>query len=821
MQLTQQLKRPCVWGPILAVVAIFVIAFAFFYPDASQGRVLMQSDMQTGLANGHEIQEYAAKTGETSYWTNSLFSGMPTYQISPAYASTSLLKWVNTLFGLGLPAPSNLLAMMMLGMLILLLVMRMRWPVALLGAVAWGFSSYFVILIGAGHIWKFATVAYVPPTLAGLILIYRGRRLWGAGLTALSFAMQLLNNHVQMTYYFGWVILGLVIALGVEAFRNKQMRSWLISSVVALCALGVGIAANLPSLYNTYEYSKLTIRGGHSELTSPQGDDSTGGLDRNYITAYSYGRSEMFSLLVPNINGGASARPIAGRMRPMTIDQVNTASPKQTDALLPYFSQYFGGEEGTNGPVYVGALIFALFVLGVFTVKGPLKWALLVLTLLSMGLAMGRNMQWFTDLFISFMPMYTKFRAVESILVIAELTIPLLAVLALAQLISEPRKINQRQLLYTFGTLSVICLIFIVMPKLFVSILNGNDYAVISQVESYYGASISGELAQTVMAAREQMIKSDAIRSLIILLLGGGALWLYKREKIGSAATIAAVGVITLVDLYTVDKRYLSSDSFTEPQPAQGFTPSVADRAILQDTDPDFRVLDIPGFSSSTSSYFHKAIGGYHAAKLTRYQDLIERQMMRQMNPAVINMLNTRYVIVNPDTLPEYNPDALGNGWFVDRLDYVDGADAEMAALDSLNPRTTAVADRAFASTLGTDAIRPDSIAYVRLTDYRPNRMTYDVGSSDGGVAVFSEIYFPGWTATVDGTPAEIGRVNYVLRAMRLPAGRHQVVMEFKPQAISTTNTVATVAIALTFALLIAAAAGAIVNFSRRPQEQE
>jgi hypothetical protein len=247
----------------------------------------------------------------------------------------------------------------------------------------------------------------------------------------------------------------------------------------------------------------------------------------------------------------------------------------------------------------------------------------------------------------------------------------------------------------------------------------------------------------------------------------------------------------------------------------------VADRAILQDTDPDFRVLDIPGFSSSTSSYFHKAIGGYHAAKLTRYQDLIERQMMRQMNPAVINMLNTRYVIVNPDTLPEYNPDALGNGWFVDRLDYVDGADAEMAALDSLNPRTTAVADRAFASTLGTDAIRPDSIAYVRLTDYRPNRMTYDVGSSDGGVAVFSEIYFPGWTATVDGTPAEIGRVNYVLRAMRLPAGRHQVVMEFKPQAISTTNTVATVAIALTFALLIAAAAGAIVNFSRRPQEQE
>ena len=371
---------------------------------------------------------------------------MPAFQISPSYPSSSLFRWINAVYGLGLPAPSHLLAMMMIGMFILLMSMKFKWHLSLIGAIAWGFSSYFVIIIGAGHIWKFVTLAYVPPTIAGLVLIYNGRRWLGAGTAALFMMMQIASNHVQMTYYFSWVMAGFVIAYGIEAFRARRMRRWAVSTAVAAAAMALAVGANLPNLYNTYEYSRHTMRGQHSELTpvaeTSDPSDRTDGLDRSYITSYSYETGETFSLLIPNINGGASARPLKGGMSPLTVADTDRgrelmrADRTGQMQLLPLFSQYFGGPEGTNGPVYVGAIILALAILGAAIVRGPLKWALVILTILSICLALGRNMMWLTDLFIDYIPLYSKFRAVESILVIAEFTLPLLAMLGLRQFLT-------------------------------------------------------------------------------------------------------------------------------------------------------------------------------------------------------------------------------------------------------------------------------------------------------------------------------------------------------------------------------------------------
>ena len=457
-------------GTIVSLLAIAAISLAFFYPDALEGNVLRQHDMQQGAAIGHEAEAFREATGETTRWTNSLFSGMPTFQIAPSYPSSSLISWVNTLMGLGLPSPANLVAMMMIGFLILLLTMKMRWYVALIGAIAYGFSSYFIIIIGAGHIWKFVTLAYVPPTIAGVLLCYRGRYLAGGAMTAFFAMMQIASNHVQMTYYFMFVIAGLSLAILVWSVRKHMLRRWLAATATLAVAGLLAAAANLPSLYNTYEYSKETMRGGHSELTQPDnGSNSTaGGLDRDYITQYSYGTSETFTLLIPDLKGGASMKPEKGSNKMLTLADTDKARDlaakgeidRQELQYLGYMSQYFGEPEGTNGRVYVGALIVALFLLGCIIVKGPVKWALLALTVISILLALGRNCMWLTDLMIDHMPMYSKFRTVESILVIAEFTMPLLAIMALQKLLTTPDAWQRfrKPMIWSFGPVMLLCL---------------------------------------------------------------------------------------------------------------------------------------------------------------------------------------------------------------------------------------------------------------------------------------------------------------------------------------------------------------------------
>ena len=796
---------------LLSVVVLAVVSLVYFYPDALQGNVLRQNDTLQGIAIGHECQQYAAETGDVSRWTNSLFSGMPTFQISPTYESTGLISWINKVYGLGLPSPANLLFMMMIGFFILLMACRTRWYVALIGAIAWGFSTYFIILIGAGHIWKFLALTYVPPTIAGVILCYRGRYLLGGAVTALFAMMQLTANHVQMSYYFGFVIAFIALAYLEKAIKEKEMKKWSIATGSLLAAAILAVAANSPNLYNTYKYSKETMRGGHSEIADGGAKATQGGLDKDYITAWSYGKAETFTLLVPNVKGGATILPAKGENHLLSLAQTQKAvelySSGQISAedyqYLAQFPQYFGDQPMTNGPVYVGAFIFMLFLIGCVIVKGHLKWALLGVTILTVMLSWGHNMMWFTDLFIDYFPLYNKFRTVSSILVVAEFTIPLLAMLALNRIFTEPDvlKRNMKLIFITLGIGAAVCLVIALFPGIF---------RVFSEQEQqqYINSGVAQQvpsLFAAITTVRESLISADAWRSLLVIVAGTVVLFLFVAEKIKTAAAATMLVVVTLFDLYTVNKRYLSSDSFMTDMTVDdpSFTARAVDNEILQDTAMNYRVLDYNHFMEAMPSYFHKAVGGYHAAKLTRYQDLIDHQIARG-NMEVLNMLNTRYFIVG-DTVAHLNPMALGNAWFVDTLSYVGTPLEEMSFLSDFDASMEAVADAKFEPVLGKATPKAEGDTIFETT-YSPKALTYHAESRNGGVAVFSEVYFPwGWKATIDGKEAEIGRVNYLLRAMRIPAGSHTIRMEFNPDSVSTTETLAYISIVLIYIALIAA----------------
>lgn len=798
---------------LLGVGILLVITLVYFYPDVFEGNVLRQHDTLQGVANGQEAAAFAEATGETTRWTNSLFSGMPTFQISPSYGSSKLISTVERAYSLWLPNPANLVFIMMLGFYILMLAMRTRWYVALLGAIAYGFSSYFFIIIGAGHIWKFSTLAYVPPTIAGIILCYRGKYIGGGVLAAFFAMLQIAANHIQMTYYFLFVIVALVIAFFVEHKRSNTLKKWAKATGVLAVAAALAVGANLPSLYNTYEYSKQTMRGGHSELAVASANSTKGGLDKNYITQWSYGISETFSLLIPNIKGGATIIPTDGQNVQTSmaeVEQVKEDYQKgkidyQTYSNLQMFPQYFGDQPMTNGPVYVGALIFALFILGLIIVKGPVKWALFAVTVLSVALSWGHNMMWLTDWFIDHFPLYNKFRTVASILVIAEFTMPLLAALALQKIVTTPDffKLHSKAFFGSFGISIFFCLLGMMAPSVF-----GSG---ISQMEADMFAEYAAQgydlspLYASLQDARMAMVSADALRSFVFLVIGVALFWLYFKNILKKEALCGALLVVVLIDMYPVDKRYLNTKSFSmKPAMAQQtIEPRPVDLQILQDTAMNYRVMDLSRFGDAMPSYFHKCIGGYHAAKLTRYQDLIDRQISKN-NVEVLNMLNAKYLVVD-DTTAHINPEALGNGWFVDKVTYVKGAQAEMAVLDTLHTAVGAVADESFRSVLGeAKAVMPGDT--IIETVYKPNELHYKTISRNGGLAVFSEIYFPwGWTATVDGKEVPVGRVNYVLRALQLPAGEHTVVFRFDPQSVHTTETVAYASVVLIYLALIGA----------------
>lgn len=788
---------------LLAVALLALTAFLFFCPDDIEGNVLQQHDIQQGIANGQEGKAFHEATGETTRWTNSLFGGMPNFQIAPSYPAGKAIGWIWNVYTLGLPSPANLLFAMMAGFFIMCLCFRFKWYNALFASIAWGFSSYFIIIIGAGHIWKFVTLAYIPPTIGGIALCYRGKYLPGAALAALFGALQLQSNHPQMSYYFLFVIFAMVVAWLCSAIREHRIRQWGMATACVIAAGILAVGANSASLYNSYEYSKETVRGRATDLTPPPGAE-TGGMSRSAITAWSYGIDETMSLLIPNVKGGATIKPVAGESSLLSLADTGKAdelslAPEELQ-FLSQFPQYFGNQPMTNGPVYVGAFVLLLAILALFTVNTPMKWALFAVSILAILLSWGHNFEAFTDFFIDNFPGYNKFRAVASILVIVEFTIPLLAIMAVRKMLETENYLQRFGMVFytVFGLGAIVCFLGWVAPSMFGEPYSASEIQQLQQAGAFSNPQYYNIL-NAIRETRLSLVSTDSLRSLAFILLGALVIFLYLRGAVKNRAVfVCMLTAVMLIDLFSVGKRYVNSENFTRPALEDvTFNKTAADEAILKDTS-NYRVYDVQGLYSARSSYFHKTIGGYHAAKLTRYNDLLDRQISKG-NMGVINMLNTKYFLSGEQY--ERNPGALGNAWFVDTISYVADADSEMAALDSLDTATAAVADAKFRETLG-NAIPKSLGDTIYETSYAPNALTYSVNSAKGGIAVFSEIYFPwGWTATVDGKETQIGRVNYTLRALRVPAGRHEIRFSFDPKSVRVTNNISIASVSVIYIL--------------------
>ena len=810
---------------LIAILAFIILSFAYFFPADIEGRILFQHDTAAGVGAGQESKEYLERTGERTRWTNSIFGGMPTYQMSPSYDSTTSLKGVEKVYRLFLPDYVVLTFIMMLGFYILLRAFGISAWLAGLGGVIWAFSSYFFILIPAGHIWKFVTLAYIPPTIAGVVLAYRKKYLLGGIVTALFIALQIQSNHIQMSYYFMFVILFFVGAYFEDAYKKKELPHFFKASGVLALAAVVGVCINISNLYHTYEYSKETMRG-KSELKQEgaAASQTSSGLDRDYITNWSYGIGETLTLLVPNVKGGGSGS---------TMSQSEAAMAKANpmyNGIYSQLPQYFGEQPWTAGPVYVGAFVMFLFVLGCFIVKGPLKWALLGATIFSILLSWGKNFMGLTDFFIDYVPMYNKFRAVSSILVIAEFTIPLLAIFALKEILSKPDMLKQekncRGVIAALVLTAGVALILAVAPgTFFSSFITTQEMTALKQA---LPAEHLAPFVANLTEMREAIIASDAWRSFFIIMIGTAVLWLYGMGKLKAKVTILALAVLCLADMWSVNKRYLYDDQFVEKvQQDNSFKPTETDKAILADKTLDFRVLNLAGntFNENTTSYWHKSIGGYHAAKLRRYQEMIEEHISTEMNGVfkavseaggdmqkvapsgfpVLNMLNTRYFIFplqGGKTVPIRNHHTLGNAWFVNEVQYVDNANEEIDALHRIDPAKTAVVDKKFSAEVQS-AAETDTLSTIKLTAYEPNDLKYEVNSKTGGTVVFSEIYYPGWQAYIDGVEAPHGRADYILRAMNVPAGKHVVEFKFDPKSLHVTETVAFVALGVLACVLV------------------
>ena len=808
---------------IVAVLLFAVLAFAYFFPADTEGRILYRHDASAGVGSGQEQGEYYQRTGERTRWTNSLFSGMPTYQLAPAYDSSNTLTMAVNAYHLWLPENVWYVFVYLLGFYILLRAFDFRWYLAALGSVMWAFSTYFLIIIAAGHIWKVWALAYLPPLIAGIVLAYRGKYLWGLILTSIFAAFEVNANHVQMTYYYLFVIFFMIVAYLVDAIRQKQLARF--AKATAVCVVGgiLGVLVNISNLYHTWQYSQESMRS-KSELVKPNTDNQTSsGLERDYITQWSYGIGETWTLLVPNTKGGAS-QPLAMNKTAMEHADNNYVG------IYQQLGQYWGEQPGTQGPVYVGAFVLFLFVLGLFIVKGPMKWALLAATVLSILLSWGKNFMGLTDFFIDYIPMYAKFRTVASILVIAEFTIPLLAMLALKEFLDKTELIKPRMkyVLVSFCLTGVIALLFSLMPSVFFS-----SFISTSEMQALQSlpAEHVGALMANLTEMRQAMFTSDALRSFYIILVGTGVLLGFAYGKLKKEYAVAIIFVICLVDLWTVNKRYLNDAMFVPKYEREQAQPKTeTDEIILADKTLDYRVLNLASntFNENETSYYHKSIGGYHAAKLRRYQELIEAYIAPEMQEVfktvaaaggdmtqvkgdsvypVLNMLNTRYFILpvqDGKTVPVKNPYSYGNAWFVNSVKFVDNANQELDAIGKLDLRHEAVADAKFREQLKPVAeADTDSASLVTITSYEPNQLTYDVKSAKGGVVVFSEIYYPGWTATIDGQPAELGRVNYVLRALTVGPGQHKVELSFFPKSLDVTETVAYVSLGVMLLLIV------------------
>jgi hypothetical protein len=808
----------------LGIILFFIVlAYAYMFP-LLEGKALEMDDIMHFRGMSKELADYREETGEEAVWTNSMFGGMPGYMISVIYPgnlgrhiTTSIRRTFST---------ASYLILYLIGFFILLRSLKVNRWLSVAGAVAFAFSSYFLIILGAGHMTKANAIAWLGPVIAGVLLAFRGKPIAGSLLFAVAFSLELVSNHLQITYYGFLMIAILGLVELIYAIREKTLPAFFKAFLFLLAGAVVAVGMNFSRLYTTWEYSKDTIRG-PSELTSND-ENKTSGLDKDYVVQWSYGIDETLTLLIPNFKGGGSQiNPGVDSESYQALQRQGVQNPRQ---VIQGVSMYHGDQPGTSGPVYVGAIVVLLFVLGLFVVKGRMKWWLVSATIVSIVLSWGGNIMWLTSFLLDYLPFYNKFRAPSMTLVIAEFTMPLLGIIALNDIFSGKvdKKIWLNGLKWSVIITGGLSLLFAVIPGISGSFTNATD-----------AMRFPDWLMDSVIADRKSMFRADAFRSFLFLALAGGELYLWHIKKIKTTSFIAILGVLILIDLWTVDKRYLNNDHFVPKRQAENpFPITPADQSILADTDLYYRVLPLQNpFQDARASYYHKNVGGYHAAKLRRYQEMIDHHIQPEMQRMVtglqagssidsvfrqlpvMNMLNTRYLIFDLNQTPIRNPHPLGNAWFVSDFKMVGNADDEIKAMESFNPAETAVIDQRFIEYVQGVTVAKDRVGKIELTEYQPNYLKYDFSAISDQLTVFSDIYYEkGWNAYIDGEPVSHFRVNYVLRAMIIPAGQHTVEFKFEPKSYYTGNKVS---LASSLLLILAIAGYGFMQFRKRKVQPE
>lgn len=798
--------------PHLYVIVALVAASLIYNSPVLTGKGLKMEDMTQVAGMSKELKDFKEKDGVYPLWTNALFGGMPAYQIAIDVPN----MWVAKLGGVvykWLPNPANLMLLYFLGFYALMVILRFNTWQALFGALAFGLSSYNLIIIDAGHITKAIAIGFMPPVLGGLILLYREKWLAGFALLSLMLALQLYAYHYQITYYLGMLIGIYVVVKGIEAVQKKTYLSFIKASGLAVVALVIAIGANYTSFSITREYTKETMRGG-SELRQLEDPNASTGLDKEYALKWSNGVAETFTLLIPNFYGGASVSDIGTGSKTYEVLTQGGVARNQAAAFVTQAPTYFGDQPGTAGPTYFGALICFLFVLALFVVKGPAKWWLATAAILSIVLSWGRNFELVTDLFFNYVPFYNNFRAVAMSLVVASLAFPLLAVILLRRL--EEKQIDKallkKGLTYASALVGGFCLLFVVAPGMFFDFNSPSD----ANFGNFPG------LVDALIEDRTAMLRKDALKSLILVLIGAASIWYFIQEKLSLQRMVILFLVANTIDLWVTDKRYLNEDDFVnQRQIEQPFEASAADLRILQDTTLHYRVFDLGNrnpFNENRAGYFHKSVGGYHAAKLGRYEDVKVRWLEGQINMNVLNAFNTRWFIVNQEgqgLLPQFNADAYGNAWLVNNVLMVPDAKAEIDTLGGTNLRETVIVDERYADIVKGKSFTYDSTASITLSAYHPDVMTYSFNAATEQLAVFSEVYYEkGWNAYLNDEKVPHFRVNYLFRGMVVPAGNHTITFKFEP---ATYYTGEKISLAASIILLLVSLGALAMNF-RKPK---
>lgn len=843
---------------IIAIIAFLAITMIYFSP-LMEGKILSQNDVMHYTGGSQELREYYNNEGESSAWTGAMFSGMPAYQIGIWGGSPNFLDYIEyPLKALGGSSAGPVFAGMLMAY-ILFCLMGFKPGFSILGAIAYSLSSYNIVILEAGHVTKAWALAYMPLIVAGIMVLFRKKILLGGFLVALGLALQIKSNHLQITYYTGILCAILFIAFAVQMISEKDIKSLLKASGAMAVALVLAALCNMGSIYANMEMARESTRG-KSELTAAaasSGEKQSTGLDKDYVFAWSYGKAETFTLMIPNIYGGVSGGTLdqSSNLYKEMVKQGAQVDPKGIKAYT-----YWGAQPFTQGSVYFGVIICFLFVLGMIVIRSKVKWGLLVATVFFIFLAWGKNMEWFNDLFFYHFPLYSKFRAVSTALVIPALMMVIIAVWGLKEFFTaDIDKEKLKKALYiSLGVIGGLCLFFWIAPGFFFNFMAESDAAWRTQVPDWY--------YNALLADRKDLLSSDALRSLIFVLLAGAVLFFslrtkMEKQKLALYASIAII-LLVLVDLWGVDKRYLNDSKFVNKNTyeTQSFPQATVDKIILQDKYPSYRVLNLANtFEDANTSYYHKSIGGYHAAKLKRYQELIDHRLFNEVGfirqkanallqqevaklqqgqgspetiiqvmqdsispmfgaTTALNMLNAKYVIYHPELAPIVNPYALGEAWFVPAYKFVNNADEEIAAINTLNPLEMAVVDKRFEQELSGLNIVADSTATIKMTEYKPNILKYKSKAATEQLAVLSEVYFSdGWQAYIDGKEAPHFRADWTLRAMRVPAGEHEIVFKFEPKDYYLSRTVATASSAVLVLLLIGMV---VIPFVRKKREE-